>query len=188
MGQRSATGRRTADPVSLSRRGWVRSPDRVESQAFHHGPLPRPCAPRIDIDTWRLHIDGLVERPLELSYTDLLLHDIESAMLPERQYAPPSTQWSDPHGVALVDLLAAARIDRHASVIVAHSASGCRTYVPLHTRLGGVAAGEIVLGYGGEPLQYTAGFPAILVVRSGISEVVSEIGRASCRERVCMLV
>src|SRR5438128_7004372 len=65
--------------------------------------------PRFDPATWRLRVDGLVERPQELTYAQLL-------SLPRAEQVSDFhcvTGWSVPHvrwtGVRLHDVLAAAR-------------------------------------------------------------------------------
>ena len=122
-----------------------------------------PPMPTFDPDTWRLRIDGLVERPQELSYAELLA-------------LPQAHQVSDFHcvtgwsvrdvrwrGVRFPDLFAAARPKPQARAVVFHSAE--EPYVD-SLELEQALLADVMLAHSldGHPLSQAHGAPARLVI------------------------
>jgi DMSO/TMAO reductase YedYZ molybdopterin-dependent catalytic subunit len=123
--------------------------------------------PRVDPDSWRLRITGLVERPLELS-----LEDIESLGLTELDatlvcvHNPVggdrigSARWV---GVPLARLLDEVGVSAEAEQLLARSVDGFTAGVPVE-RIRSGAPGLLVVGMNGEALPFEHGFPARLIV------------------------
>jgi DMSO/TMAO reductase YedYZ molybdopterin-dependent catalytic subunit len=119
--------------------------------------------PRFDAATWRLRIDGLVERPQELTYAELLA-------LPRAEQVSDFhcvTGWSIQDvrwtGVRFADLLAAAR--PHASATALRFVSAEVPYVDTLT-LEQLRAPDAMLAYrmDGQPLTRDHGAPARVVM------------------------
>ena len=123
--------------------------------------------PRVDVTTWSLDVVGMVDRPLRLTYADLL------AM---RQYEADVTlqcvsnevggdlvgnaRWQ---GVLLADVLARVGVQQGADQLVGRSVDDFTAGFPTALALDGRPA-MIALGMNGEPLPQVHGFPARLVV------------------------
>lgn len=118
--------------------------------------------PEIDLATWRLTVAGLVERPLSLSWMELLA-------LPRRTLRVDIhcvTRWSRLDvpwtGVPLSDLADAARVELSARHVLARSVTGYTTSLSADDvmRPGTLAAYEV----DGEPLPPEHGGPVRLVI------------------------
>jgi len=123
--------------------------------------------PRVDSSTWSLQVVGMVDRPLSLSYADLL---------GMRQYEADITlqcvsnevggdlvgnaRWQ---GVLLSDLLARAGVQSGADQLVGRSVDDFTAGFPTALAIDGRPA-MVALGMNGEPLPQIHGFPARLVV------------------------
>ena len=123
--------------------------------------------PRVDSRTWTLQVKGMVDRPLTLSYADLL------AM---RQYEADITlqcvsnevggdlvgnaRWQ---GVLLSDLLAMVGVQAGADQLVGRSVDNFTAGFPTSVAIDGRPA-MVAVGMNGEPLPQDHGFPARLVV------------------------
>ncbi len=123
--------------------------------------------PRIDAATWSMQVRGMVDRPLTLTYDDLL---------GMRQYEADVTlqcvsnevggdlvgnaRWQ---GVLLSDVLAQVGVQRGADQLVGRSVDDFTAGFPTALALDGRPA-MIALGMNGEPLPQDHGFPARLVV------------------------
>jgi DMSO/TMAO reductase YedYZ molybdopterin-dependent catalytic subunit len=122
-----------------------------------------PPYPQFDPATWRLHIDGLVERPQTLTYADLL------ALPQARQtsdfhcvtgWSVDSVHWA---GVRFVDLLAAAQPLPSARALTFTSAED--PYVDSLTLVQATAPDAMLAhGMDGKPLTRAHGAPARLVM------------------------
>jgi DMSO/TMAO reductase YedYZ molybdopterin-dependent catalytic subunit len=119
--------------------------------------------PRFDASTWRLRIDGLVDRPQTLTYAQLLA-------LPRSEQVSDFhcvTGWSVPNvrwaGVRFHDLLALARPKPQARALAFVSAE--RPYVDSLT-LDQVNLKDVMLAYemDGKPLSRPHGAPARVVI------------------------
>lgn len=123
--------------------------------------------PRVDLDTWSLKIAGMVDRPYELTYDDLL--DLPMV----ERYVTLScvsnsvggglvgnAKWL---GVPLSEILERAEIQPGADQIVGRSVDGFTVGFPTEAAFDGREA-LVAVGMNGEPLPFDHGFPARLVV------------------------
>ena len=124
--------------------------------------LTAEVSPRLDLATWTLGVDGLVESAQEWTWEQV-------QRLPASTYAgdiPCVTTWSKPgtslSGVSVDDLLAAAGPLPTATHVVAWSHSGYTTNLPLADLTGGKA--WVVWEHEGQPLPLEHGGPARLLV------------------------
>ncbi|CAN5210308.1 sulfite oxidase [soil metagenome] len=123
--------------------------------------------PRVDLETWRLQVTGMVETPFELSYDDLLaLPQVESDIT----LACVSNQVGDDlvgnarwRGVRLAELLERAGVQPGASQIVGRSVDGWTGGFPTEVALDGREP-LVAVAMNGEALPLDHGFPARLVV------------------------
>ena len=119
--------------------------------------------PRFDRTSWRLRIEGLVERPVTLTYEELL-------RLPRAEQVSDFhcvTGWSVKNvrwaGVRFRDLLATARPRQRASVLSFVSAE--RPYVDtLTVRQAGLADAMLAYEMDGKPLRREHGAPVRVVI------------------------
>ncbi len=124
--------------------------------------LTAEATPRVDLDRWRLTVDGLVERPVTWTWDEI--HE-----LPRSTYAGDIhcvTTWSKFDisftGVSVDDLLAAAGPLPEARFVLAHSTTGYTTNLPLSDVTDGKA--WVVWEADGKPLARNHGGPARLLV------------------------
>ncbi len=124
--------------------------------------------PRPDIATWRLRVTGMVERPFELTYDELLalpLHDqyVTIACVSNEVGGDlvGNARW---RGVRLKELLARARVDPAATQIVGRSVDGFTVGFPTVWALDDAREPLVAVGMNGEPLPPDHGFPARLIV------------------------
>jgi DMSO/TMAO reductase YedYZ molybdopterin-dependent catalytic subunit len=123
--------------------------------------------PRVDLETWSVKITGMVDRPYELTYDDLL-----DLPLVERYVTLScvsnqvggglvgNAKWL---GVPLSEILDRARVQTGADQIVGRSVDGFTVGFPTEVALDGREA-LVAVGMNGEPLPFDHGFPARLVV------------------------
>src|SRR3954452_559808 len=123
--------------------------------------------PRVDPDSWRLRITGLVERPLELSLEDieaLGLTELDATLVcvhnPVGGDRIGSARWV---GVPLARLLEEAGVRPEAEQLLARSVDGFTAGVPVE-RIRSGAPALLALGMNGEALPFEHGFPARLIV------------------------
>lgn len=123
--------------------------------------------PRVDPANWRLRVTGMVERPLSLSYDDLLgLPQVEAdvtLLCVSNEVGGNlvgNARWT---GVRLSDLLERAGVRLGATQVVGRSVDGWTSGFPTELALDGREA-LLALGMNGEPLPLRHGFPARLVV------------------------
>jgi DMSO/TMAO reductase YedYZ molybdopterin-dependent catalytic subunit len=124
--------------------------------------LTAEATPRVELDRWRLSVDGLVERPTTWTWDEI-------HALPGSAYTGDIhcvTTWSKFdvvfRGVSVDDLLAAAGPLPEARFVMAHSSTGYTTNLPLEDVTGGKA--WIAWEVGGQPLPRQHGGPARLLV------------------------
>lgn len=132
--------------------------------------------PAIDTDDWSLRITGLVDREVELSYTDLLARDLVDQVVTLSCVSNEvggdlvgNAVW---RGIPLRDLLEEAGVDRSATQIVGESVDGFTAGFPTATLDDPDRAALLALGMNGKPLPRAHGFPARLVI-SGLYGYVS---------------
>jgi len=122
--------------------------------------------PRIDHDSWSLDIDGMVERPLRLTYDDLtrmrlVERDITLTCVSNEVGGGyvSSGRWL---GVLVSDLLDAAGVSGPADQVLSTAVDGFTISTPLHALTDGRDA-LVAIGLNGAPLPDEHGFPARLV-------------------------
>ncbi|WP_344247456.1 molybdopterin-dependent oxidoreductase [Actinocorallia libanotica] len=123
--------------------------------------------PQVDPAAWTLRVHGLVERPLELSFDELLRrplveHDITLTCVSNEVGGPyvGHARWL---GLPLAGLLREAGVRAGADQLLSRSADGWTCGTPLVSVLDGRQA-LLAVGMNGEPLPVAHGFPARLVV------------------------
>lgn len=124
--------------------------------------------PRPNISTWRLRLTGMVERPFELTYDELLampLHEqyvtIACVSNEVGGHLVGNALW---RGVRLKELLARAGVDPAATQIVGRSVDGFTVGFPTVWALDDAREPLVAVGMNGEPLPADHGFPARLIV------------------------
>ncbi len=123
--------------------------------------------PQVDVEGWRLRIDGMVEHPCELSFADLL------AMPMIEQYVTigcvsnevggdlvSTAAW---RGVPLRDLLGRAGVRADATQVIGRSVDAFTVGFPTEAALDERGA-MVAVGMNGVPLPIAHGFPARLIV------------------------
>ena len=123
--------------------------------------------PRIDVTTWRLKLSGMVDRPLGLTFDDLLaLAELEeSATLAcvSNEVGGRLVGNAIWRGVPLHLLLDRAGVHEEATQVVGRSVEGFTVGFPTEVAYDGRAA-MVAIAMNGEPLPVEHGFPARLVV------------------------
>ncbi len=118
----------------------------------------KAAAPGLSIDSWRLRLTGLVDRPIDLTFAELLA-------MPQQEFVVDVhcvTGWSRPGtrftGVRLRDVLERARVKPGAKCVrfVSHSPRAHDTSLPLDAALKDAL---IVHAADGRPLEPAHGFP-----------------------------
>ncbi|GBC69564.1 Protein-methionine-sulfoxide reductase catalytic subunit MsrP [archaeon HR01] len=114
--------------------------------------------PRIDPETWRLKVSGLVEKPAE--YTYYQLEDMATVRYVRHFHCV--TKWSikdvEWTGVPLKDLISNSLVKDEARWVMFHCADGYTAPIPLEDAIHPDAI--LALKIGGEPLKAEQGFPA----------------------------
>ena len=123
--------------------------------------------PSVSIDNWQLRIDGMVGRPITLSYDELWNRELVEVDVTLSCVSNEvggglvgNARWV---GVRLNSLLAEAEIDADADQIMSHSVDGFTAGFPTDTVTDGRNA-IIALTMNGEVLPVAHGYPARLVV------------------------
>lgn len=122
--------------------------------------------PQVDVATWRLRIDGMVGRPLELTFDELMEREVVEADITMTCVSNEvggglvgNARWL---GVRLDSLLDEAGIDPDADQVVGRSVDGYTCGFPTAALDGRDAL--VAVGMNGEPLPLRHGFPARLIV------------------------
>ncbi len=123
--------------------------------------------PRINLDTWKVDIGGMVSNPFSLSYSDLLARPMVERTITiccvsneiGGEYIGNAT-WQ---GVLLADLLKQAGVDPAAEQIFGTSVDGWTCGFPVEAAFDGRDA-MIAIGMNGEPIPLEHGFPARVIV------------------------
>jgi len=123
--------------------------------------------PRIDVASWAVEIVGMVDRPLRLSYDDLLarpqVERIVTIACVSNEVGGDLVGNARWQGVLLADLLREAGVAAGAEQVFSTSVDGWTCGFPVAAALDGRDA-MIALGMNGEPLPLRHGFPARLIV------------------------
>jgi DMSO/TMAO reductase YedYZ molybdopterin-dependent catalytic subunit len=124
---------------------------------LHYGTVPR-----VDLATWRFEVRGAVERPLSLTWDELLA-------LPRRETACDMhcvTRWSRYdnvfEGVPVQEVLARAGVKPGAAYVLVHAEQNFSTNLPLADL--DRPANLLALSHNGEPLAPEHGGPVRLLV------------------------
>ena len=124
--------------------------------------------PRPNLDFWRLRVTGMVERPFELTYDELVampLHDqyVTIACVSNEVGGGlvGNALW---RGVRLKELLHRAGVDPSATQIVGRSVDGFTAGFPTAWALANEREALVAVAMNGEPLPPDHGFPARLIV------------------------
>ena len=123
--------------------------------------------PTVDLPQWRLRITGMVDRPFELDFDELLAEPLIERWVTLACVSNEvggelvgNARWL---GVRLSSLLKRAGVQAGATQVVGRSVDGFTTGFPLEAALDDRDA-LVAVGMNGEPLPYNHGFPARLVV------------------------
>jgi len=123
--------------------------------------------PEVPAGAWRLRIHGMVERPLELTYADLLSHRLVERRVTLTCVSNPvggdllgNTTWI---GVPVADLLAEAGVRAGADAVRSTSVDDMTIGTPLSALTDGRDA-MLAVAMGGAPLPLEHGFPVRMVV------------------------
>lgn len=117
----------------------------------------------VDIGTYRLKIDGLVNSPVELTYDDVIRLDAY-----ERKITLHCVEGWDAailwKGVLLKDLIDLAGAKTEADTVIFHSVDGYTTSLPLDT----IITNQLIMAYGanGLDLPDEIGYPFIIVAEN----------------------
>jgi DMSO/TMAO reductase YedYZ molybdopterin-dependent catalytic subunit len=123
--------------------------------------------PRVDQKSWKLSLDGMVDRPFSITYDELLA--MEQVVRPITLSCVSNSVGGELvgtalwQGVLLAPLLERAGVQAGADQLVGHSVDEFTTGFPTSVALDGRDA-MIAVGMNGEPLPAKHGFPARLVV------------------------
>jgi DMSO/TMAO reductase YedYZ molybdopterin-dependent catalytic subunit len=131
--------------------------------------------PQVEAASWTLRVEGKVDRPLELSYDDLLARDLVEtpvtlACVSNRvgDDLVGNARWL---GLPLAELLDEAGVQPGGTQIVGESVDGFTAGFPTEAALDGRTA-LVAVGMNGEPLPASHGYPCRLVI-SGLYGYVS---------------
>ncbi|MGQ0616290.1 MAG: sulfite oxidase [Acidimicrobiia bacterium] len=123
--------------------------------------------PSVDVTRWRLELTGMVDRPFELTYDELLgLPMVERPITlscVSNEVGGRLVGTAVWQGVPLRDLLDRAGVQPGAAQLVGRSVDGFTVGFPTAAALDGRDA-LVAVGMNGEPLPLDHGFPARLVV------------------------
>jgi DMSO/TMAO reductase YedYZ molybdopterin-dependent catalytic subunit len=124
-------------------------------------------APKVNVDTWKLSITGMVDHPLEFTFDELLAmpmveRDVTLSCVSNEVGGDlvGNARWQ---GVVLSDLLDQAGVQDGATQIVGRSVDDFTVGFPTQLAFDGRTA-LVAIGMNGEPLPIDHGFPARLVV------------------------
>ncbi|GIF75964.1 molybdopterin-dependent oxidoreductase [Asanoa siamensis] len=132
--------------------------------------------PRVDVDRWTLTVRGMVDRPFELSFDELLrepmIEQYVTLNCVSNEVGGPYIGTAKWLGVSLAELLRRAGVQAGADQIVARSVDGMTIGTPTATVLDsgttpGTQPALICVGMNDEPLPLDHGFPARMLT-SGV--------------------
>lgn len=123
--------------------------------------------PRIRLDTWAVEIGGRVDRPLRLTYADLLarpqVERVVTIACVSNEVGGDLIGNAVWQGVLLADLLAEVGVQSDATQVFGTSVDGWTCGFPVEAALDGRDA-MIAIGMNGEKLPLKHGFPARMIV------------------------
>ncbi len=122
--------------------------------------------PNVDVNDWKLSIDGMVDRPFSLTWNDLLAmpmieKDITLNCVSNEVGGPyiGGARWL---GVRVKDLLARAGVQAGADQVLSRATDGFTVSTPVQALTDDRDA-MIVIGMNGQPLPAEHGFPARMI-------------------------
>ena len=123
--------------------------------------------PQVQVDSWKLRIDGMVDNPIELTFDDLLAREQIERYITLSCVSNPvggdlvgNALW---RGVRLKDILDEAGVQDGAEQVVSRSVDGWTCGSPLETITDGRDA-MLAIAMNGEALPAQHGFPVRIVV------------------------
>ncbi len=140
--------------------------DRVPPGQFLSNKFPvltYGSTPKVDLDTWKFRVFGLVEQEVELTwdqFTKLTWTTVTADFHCVTQWSSLDNTWE---GVTFPDLMALAQPKPEAKFVMAHCFGGYTTNLPLEVAM---EEGLLVHKQDGEPLGEGHGWPLRLIVPS----------------------
>lgn len=123
--------------------------------------------PRVDLDTWTLKISGMVDRPIELTFDDLLdlpmVERFVTLSCVSNRVGGDLVGHARWQGIPLRDLLDRVGVQEGATQVVGRSVDDFTVGFPTEAVFDGREA-MVAIAMNGEPLPFDHGFPARLVV------------------------
>lgn len=123
--------------------------------------------PRVDVTTWRLRINGMVDAPYELTFDELAemasIQESATLVCVSNEVGGRLAGNAIWLGAPLVQILERAGVQDGATQIIGRSVDGFTVGFPTEVALDGRPA-MVAIGMNGEPLPAQHGFPARLVV------------------------
>ncbi|HET7028505.1 MAG TPA: molybdopterin-dependent oxidoreductase, partial [Candidatus Limnocylindrales bacterium] len=124
--------------------------------------------PRVDVTTWQLHVRGMVDREIVMTYEDLrampqLQQYVTIACVSNKvgDHLVGNALWS---GIRLRDVLARAGVQQGATQLVGRSVDDFTVGFPTEWAMDPSREPMIAIGMNGQPLPLEHGFPARLIV------------------------
>ena len=140
--------------------------DRVPPGQFLSNKFPvltYGSTPKVDLDTWKFRVFGLVEQEVELTwdqFTKLTWTTVTADFHCVTQWSSLDNTWE---GVTFPDLMALAQPKLEAKFVMAHCFGGYTTNLPLEVAM---EEGLLVHKQDGEPLGEGHGWPLRLIIPS----------------------
>ncbi len=140
--------------------------DRVPPGQFLSNKFPvltYGSTPKVDLDTWKFRVFGLVEQEVELNwdqFTKLTWTAVTADFHCVTQWSSLDNTWE---GVTFPDLMALAQPKPEAKFVMAHCFGGYTTNLPLEVAM---EEGLLVHKQDGEPLGEGHGWPLRLIIPS----------------------
>lgn len=159
----------SVDAVSGATKNRFREGEITEYEGFKLDPAIGPRdnsikgVQHVDIDSYKLAVSGLVDKPVELTYDEVLALDSY-----ERKITLYCVEgWNATilwKGVLIEDIIDRAGVGADANTVIFHSVDGYTTSLPLET----VISNELILAYNANnlPLPDEMGYPFIVVAES----------------------
>lgn len=140
--------------------------DRVPPGQFLSNKFPvltYGSTPKVDLDTWKFRVFGLVEQEVELTwdqFTKLTWTTVTADFHCVTQWSSLDNTWE---GVTFPDLMALSQPKPEAKFVMAHCFGGYTTNLPLEVAM---EEGLLVHKQDGEPLGEGHGWPLRLIIPS----------------------
>ena len=140
--------------------------DRVPPGQFLSNKFPvltYGSTPKVELDTWKFRVFGLVEQEVELTwdqFTKLTWTTVTADFHCVTQWSSLDNTWE---GVSFPDLMALAQPKPEAKFVMAHCFGGYTTNLPLEVAM---EEGLLVHKQDGEPLGEGHGWPLRLIIPS----------------------